>query len=237
MCEDQLLDFRTLSPESAMRLLLIEDDIMLGDLMARAITGAGYLVDWVKTAEDGLASAKSQSYDAVLLDLGLPSSDGVTLLHRIRQDGSDVPVLIVTAEDRLDRKVSGFDAGADDYIVKPFDLDELLARIRVHIRRRDGRRSDVVQIGKISVDLAARQVLSESTPVALTLKEFTVLAELVRRRGRFVSKSELEAELYDDAATVESNTVEVAIYALRRKLGADFIITARGLGYMIGGST
>jgi DNA-binding response OmpR family regulator len=220
-----------------MRLLIIEDDTMLGDLMARAIGSAGYEVDWVRNAEDGVSSAASQAYDAILLDLGLPSADGMAVLRQIRLCGNDTPVLIVTAQDGLDRKLNGLDGGADDYLVKPFDLDELLARIRVHIRRREGRHSDIIQIGKVSVDLIARQVLNDSTPVALTLKEFRVLAELVRRRGRFVSKNDLEAELYDDASTVESNTVEVAIYALRRKLGADLIITARGLGYMIGGPT
>ena len=217
-----------------MRLLIIEDDPMLGDLMARAIGGAGYRVDWVLTAEDGLASIATQAYDAIILDLGLPAADGMDIVRQIRQRRDNTPVLIVTAQDGVERKIEGLDLGADDYLVKPFDLDELLARIRVHIRRRDGRETNTTQIGNVAIDLAARQVTRGSSSVALTLKEFKILAELVRRRGRFVSKAELEAELYDDAATIESNTVEVAIYSLRRKLGAELILTARGLGYMIG---
>ena len=217
-----------------MRLLIIEDDPMLGDLMARAIGGAGYRVDWVLTAEDGLASITTQAYDAIILDLGLPSADGMDIVRQIRQRRDNTPVLIVTAQDGVERKIEGLDLGADDYLVKPFDLDELLARIRVHIRRRDGRETNTTQIGDVAIDLAARQVTRSNSAVALTLKEFKILAELVRRRGRFVSKAELEAELYDDAANIESNTVEVAIYSLRRKLGAELILTARGLGYMIG---
>lgn len=218
-----------------MRLLIVEDDRMLGDLMARAMGAAGYRTDWVTSVDEALAAADAQTYDAILLDLGLPMGDGMQVVRQVRQRKNDTPILVVTAQDRLDRKLEGLDLGADDYIVKPFDLDELLARIRVHVRRRDGRNTDTVEIGPVSVDLAARNVTLNDTPVVLTLKEFTVLRELVRRRGRFVSKAELESELYDDAASVESNTVEVAIYALRRKLGANLILTARGLGYMIRG--
>jgi DNA-binding response OmpR family regulator len=217
-----------------MRLLIVEDDRMLGDLMARALGAAGYRTDWVVTADDALAAVDAQAYDAILLDLGLPQVDGMHVVRQVRQRKNDTPILVVTAQDRLGRKLEGLDLGADDYIVKPFDLDELLARVRVHVRRRDGRHTDLVEIGQVSVDLAARTVTLRDTPVVLTLKEFTVLRELVRKRGRFVSKADLENELYDDAANVESNTVEVAIYALRRKLGAGLILTARGLGYMIG---
>jgi len=216
-----------------MRLLVIEDDRMLGDLMVRAMANAGYQVDLAISAEEGLEAAAAQSYDAVVVDLGLPAADGMEFIRRIRQRKDATPVLIVTAQDALERKVEGLTIGADDYVVKPFDLGELLARLRVHIRRREGRNTDMVEIGELSVDLTARRVLRGEAPVQLTLKEFKVLSELVRRRGRFVSKSDLEAELYDDASTVESNTVEVAIYALRRKLGSNVILTARGLGYMI----
>lgn len=216
-----------------MQLLMVEDDRMLGAAMTRALQQAGYVVDWVTAAEDGFALASAQPFDALILDLGLAADDGVDLLRRVRSREIAVPVIVVTAQDRLKRKVEALDAGADDYLVKPVDLDELLARIRVQVRRRDGRNTNVIMVGEVQVDLSARTVLLGDAPVALTAKEFRVLAELIRRVGRFVSKAELEAQLYDDASRVESNTVEVAIYALRRKLGAELIITARGLGYMI----
>jgi DNA-binding response OmpR family regulator len=142
-------------------------------------------------------------------------------------------VIIVTARDRPEQKVEGLDAGADDYVVKPFDLDELLARIRAHIRRGEQRTSDALSAHGISVDLAARTVIGASGPVSVTAKEFKVLAALMRRQGQFVSKEELEGALYDDTAEVESNTIETAVYGLRRKLGSGLIVTARGLGYTI----
>lgn len=217
-----------------MRLLIVEDDKMLGASMAHAMERSGYVVNWVTEAEDGAASAQSQAYDAIILDLGLPNADGVDLLRKLRARGDATPVVIVTAQDMLARKVEALDAGADDYVVKPFDLDELLARVRVQVRRKDGRSSNVIEAGDVKVDLSARVVTKADAPVQLTAKEFKVLAELLRRMGRFVSKSELEAEIYDGESGAESNTVEVTIYALRRKLGADLILTARGMGYMIG---
>lgn len=218
-----------------MRLLIVEDDQMLGDSLRRALSQAGYAVDLMLTGDDGLIAALDGGYDTIVLDLGLPVLDGVGVLKALRAQRNATPVIVLTARDSREQKVDGLDAGADDYMVKPFDLDELLARIRAQIRRRDLRGSDVLSVGDLTLDLAARSVLRNGVAVALTAKEFKVLIELARRMGRFVSKAELESALYDDAASIESNTVEVAIYALRRKLGAGLIMTVRGLGYIIGG--
>lgn len=218
-----------------MRLLIVEDDQMLGASLRRALSQAGYTVDLMVTGDDGLIAALDGGYDTIVLDLGLPVLDGVGLLKALRAQRNATPVIVLTARDARDQKVAGLDAGADDYMVKPFDLDELLARIRAQIRRRDVRGSDVLRIGALTLDLTARSVLKEGRAVALTAKEFKVLVELARRMGRFVSKAELENALYDDAANIESNTVEVAIYALRRKLGPGLIMTVRGLGYIVGG--
>lgn len=217
-----------------MRLLIVEDDQMLGGSLRRALTQAGYAVDLMLNGDDGLIAALDGGYDTIVLDLGLPMLDGIGFLKSLRTQRNATPVIVLTARDAREQKVEGLDAGADDYMVKPFDLDELLARIRAQIRRRDLRGSDVLSIGGLTLDLPARSVLKDGRVVALTAKEFKVLAELARRIGRFVSKAELENALYDDAASIESNTVEVAIYALRRKLGAGLIITVRGLGYMVG---
>lgn len=223
------------SNESAtdlMRLLLAEDDEMLGAGLKRTLQRVGYTVDWAMDGEEAIAAAKAQDYALILLDLGLPRVDGMEALHAIRAQRDLTPIIILTARDRPEQKVGGLDGGADDYVVKPFDLEELLARIRAQIRHRERRASDVLSTHGVQIDLAARTATLNDQPVALTAKEFKVLAVLMRRMGQFVSKDELEAALYDAAAEVESNTIEVAIYGLRRKLGAELIVTARGLGYM-----
>jgi DNA-binding response OmpR family regulator len=217
-----------------MRLLIVEDDEMLGSALQRTLARAGYAVDWFVRGDDGLAATEAQTYDTVVLDLGLPVLDGIGVLRSMRARHDSTPVIVLTARDAPAQKVEGLDAGADDYMVKPFDLEELLARVRAQVRRRDGRTSHILAAGSVRLDLSARTATKDDAPVTLTAKELKVLAELMRRPGRFVSKAELEAVLYDDAATVESNTVEVAVYALRRKLGSELIVTVRGLGYMIG---
>lgn len=217
----------------AMRLLVAEDDPTLAAGLKRALQRAGYTVDVAVTGEEAAAAAQAQAYGLALLDLGLPGLQGIEVLKGIRDRRDDLPVIIVTARDRPEQKVEGLDAGADDYVVKPFDLNELLARIRAQIRRREQRTSDVLSAHGVTLDLNARTVTMNGRAVGLTAKEFKVLAALMRRMGRFVSKDELESRLYDEAAEVESNTIEVAIYALRRKLGAELILTARGLGYMV----
>lgn len=218
---------------SGMRLLVAEDDPMLGAGLKRALGRAGYTVDLATTGEEAIAAARAQPYALAILDLGLPAVHGLEVLKEIRRRRDDTPVIILTARDRAAQKVEGLDAGADDYMVKPFDLDELLARIRAQIRRREQRTSDSITAHGVTIDLAARSVVSKGGPAAVTAKEFKVLAALMRRQGRFVSKAELETALYDAAAEVESNTIETAVYGLRRKLGADLILTARGLGYMV----
>jgi DNA-binding response OmpR family regulator len=216
-----------------MRLLIAEDDPMLGAGLKRALERAGYAADWAKTGEEALSAAAADSYALILLDLGLPDADGLAVLREIRRRRRTLPIIIVTAQDRAEQKVEGLDAGADDYVVKPFDLDELLARIRAQVRSHDRRSSDQLAAHDVVLDLAARTVTLRGVPVGLTAKEFKVLAALMRRLGQFVSKAELETAVYDADAEVESNTIETAVYALRRKLGAELILTARGLGYTI----
>jgi len=216
-----------------MRLLIAEDDPMLAQGLRRALQRAGYTVDVVGAGEDAITAARANPYALILLDLGLPTVTGLQALKTIRGRRDATPVIIVTARDRPEQKVEGLDAGADDYVVKPFDLDELLARVRAQLRSHEGRPTDQITAHGLTLDIAARTVLREGAPVALTAKEFKVLSVLMRRMGQFVSKGELETALYDGEAEVESNTIETAVYALRRKLGAEVILTARGLGYTV----
>ena len=216
-----------------MKLLLVEDDIRLGETVKRALEGGGYTVDWVRRGDDAVAAAGLQHYGVLLLDLSLPHMSGLDVLREIRRRPAYLPVIIVTAQDRPTHRIAGLDAGADDYLVKPFDLDELIARVRAQVRRQDGRSSDLLFARNVRLDLAGRTMWRDDASVAITAREFKLAALLMRRSGRFVSKEEIEAALYDDSAEFESNTVEVAISALRRKLGRDFIVTARGLGYTV----
>jgi two-component system OmpR family response regulator/two-component system response regulator QseB len=215
-----------------MRLLLVEDDPMLGRGMKRALEKAGYTVDWAITGLEALSATSAQRYAVIVLDLSLPEMDGVSVLRELRSGRDLTPVIVTTASGRADQKVSGLDAGADDYLVKPFDLDELLARIRAQIRRSENRTSDVIEAQGVSIDLQARVAMKAGVPVPLTAKELKILTLLMRRAGGFVSKDDLEHAIYDDKDGVESNTIEVAIYSLRKKFGPRFVITARGLGYM-----
>lgn len=217
------------------RLLVAEDDPDLGPAMKRALELDGYVVDLVVRGDDVLAAAGVGTYDVILLDIGLPYLSGLDALRQLRSSRDATPVIVITAFDRTRHRVAGLDAGADDYVVKPVDLEELAARIRSQLRRKDGRQADSVSVGAVTLDFAGHVATLGGADVALTAKEFRVLALLMRRSRRFVSKADLEGELYDQDQWVESNTVEVAISALRRKFGRDFIRTARGLGYMVGG--
>jgi two-component system OmpR family response regulator/two-component system response regulator QseB len=217
-----------------MKLLLVEDDHMLGAAMKRGLEKAGYTVDWTYAGDEALSALASQAYSVALLDLSLPVIDGLEALRQLRARRDSTPVIIVTARGGGDDKIDGLDTGADDYLVKPFDLEELLARIRAQIRRSEGRLDNVLRVQDVTLEIGARLVRRAGKPVRLTAKELRVLDMLMRRAGRFVSKDDMENALYDDAAEFESNTIEVTIYALRKKLGADFIVTARGLGYMVG---
>ncbi len=216
-----------------MKLLLVEDDVMLGGAMKRGLEKAGYVVDWAMDGDEALAALSAQSYATVLLDMSLPRIGGVETLKTMRDRHDVTPVIIVTARGRSEQKVEGLDAGADDYVLKPFDLDELLARIRAQIRRDEGRTNDILRAQDVTFDISAQLVRRGDAAIQLTAKELRVLGTLMRRPDRFVGKSELENALYDDAVGVESNTIEVTIYALRKKLGSAFIVTARGLGYMV----
>jgi DNA-binding response OmpR family regulator len=217
------------------RLLLAEDDADLGPAIRRALELEGYVVDLFTRGDDVFAAARSNDYDVILLDIGLPHGSGLEVLRDLRDAHDATPVIVVTAFDRTQQRVAGLDAGADDYVVKPVDLEELAARIRSQLRRRDGRQNESIAVGRVTLDFTGHVAALDGQDVPLTAKEFRVLALLMRRSRRFVSKADLEAELYDQDNWAESNTVEVAVSALRRKFGKDFIRTARGLGYMVGG--
>ena len=216
-----------------MSVLLVEDDPLLGEGVRHALSREGHSVTWAKDGEEALAAAATQTYSCILLDLRMPHLNGLAVLKRLRGQGNRTPVIIVTASEQPGQKIEGLDAGADDYLVKPFDLEELLARVRAQIRRLDDRTGDTISCADVCLDLSARTATLGGQPVALTAKEFRVLAHLMRKSGKFINKQELEDALYDDSAVIESNTIEVTIYALRRKLGPRFITTGRGLGYMV----
>lgn len=216
-----------------MRVLLVEDDLLLGKAIRTGLEQQAHAVDWVtdgSTAEGALAA---NSYAVVLMDIGLPKQNGMTLLKKLRDAGIDTPVIVITARDELADRIDGLDAGADDFIVKPFDLHELGARLRAVARRADGRaRGDLVH-GSLKVDPAARSVMLNNKPIALTSREFSILSQLMERRGKVLSKQQLQDALYGWNDEIESNTVEVHIHHLRRKLGRDLIKTMHGMGYMI----
>jgi DNA-binding response OmpR family regulator len=215
-----------------MKTLVVEDDIMLGPNLKRALERSGFTVDLVDSAGDAEVALRVSRYDCLLLDLGLPDGDGISVLKSLRARRDLTPTLVLTARDRLEQKVQGLGAGADDYMVKPFDLDELRARLRAVVRRADGRSTDRLVARGLAMDLGARKLWRDDVEVPLTPREFKVLAALMRQVDVFVPKTQVEAALYDDSTSIESNTVESIVYALRRKLGSGSIITARGLGYM-----
>ena len=215
-----------------MRVLLVEDDLMIGESVRKGLMQDGFAVDWV---EDGLAAEvalDAHAYDLMLLDLGLPRKSGLEVLKSIRRKGLNLPVLVATARDAVADRVEGLDAGADDYLVKPFDLDELAARIRALLRRAAGRSDPVVRHRGIELDPAARAVTRDGHSIPLSARELALLQAFMDRPGTVYSKAQLEEKLYGWGGEVESNTVEVYIHALRKKLGADFIQNVRGVGYL-----
>jgi DNA-binding response OmpR family regulator len=216
-----------------MRLLLIEDDPMLGEATAEGLRQDGHAVDWVTDAPQARGVLQSVPYDGVVLDLGLPGGDGLEVLRWMRSRGLRCVVVIVTARDRVAEKIAGLDAGADDYVVKPFDLDELAARLRAVERRRNDHGSSVVRIQGIEVDLARRVVTRDGLPVVLTGREFALLEALVVQAGTPVPRRALEERLYGFGEEIASNAVEVYVHHLRRKLGERFIETVRGHGYRV----
>lgn len=216
-----------------MRLLLVEDDPLLGDGIRAGLAQAGFTVDWVKDGEQARTALEVEHYALTVLDLGLPRLSGDALLRGLRAQGNDMPVIILTARDTVSDRVKGLDAGADDYLIKPFDLDELTARIRALLRRAGGRATPLIRHGALEVDPAAHRVALNGQPVELSPREFAILAELLENCGRVLSRERLESSLYGWGGEVESNAVEVHIHHLRKKLGSELIRTIRGVGYMV----
>lgn len=215
-----------------MRLLVIEDDKDLNRQIVAALEQSGYAVDRAYDGEEGHYLGDTQPYDAVVLDIGLPKKDGITILEEWRSAGRDMPVLILTARDRWSEKVQGFDAGADDYVAKPFHMEEVLARIRALLRRATGHATNEIVCGPVRLDTKAGRVVVDGAPVKLTSHEYRLLAYLMHHSGRIVSRGEIIEHLYDQDFDRDSNTIEVFVGRLRKKLGVDLIQTVRGLGYM-----
>jgi two-component system OmpR family response regulator/two-component system response regulator QseB len=219
-----------------MRLLLVEDDRMIGDSLRAALRLEGHAVDWVRDAAAAQSTLASERFDLVLLDLGLPRGDGLEVLRALRARHDATPVIVLTARDGLGDRVAGLDAGADDYLVKPFELDELNARMRAVSRRHSGRAQPLLTHGGVTLDPATRQVTRDGAPVLLSAREFAVLEALMARPGALLSRAQLEDRLYGWGEEIESNAVSVYIHQLRKKLGADFIQNVRGVGYFVGGA-
>lgn len=217
-----------------MRVLLVEDDDMLARAVVRGLAGEGWHLDHVADAPAARIALTDHPYEAVLLDLGLPGGSGLQVLTHLRRRYDVTPVLILTARDRLSDRIAGLDAGADDYLVKPFDLDELKARLRAVLRRAQGRVSPVHVRGVVSLDPATRRVTRDGQPVDLSLHEFRTLLALLERGDRVVTRDQLEAAVYGDENPIESNTIAVYIHQLRRKLGSAVIETVHGQGYRLG---
>jgi len=217
-----------------MRVLLVEDDPMIGEAIQGALKDATYATDWVQNGQTALTTLGCQHYDLVLLDLGLPGKDGLEVLTSIRAKDNPVPLLIITARDGLNDRLRGLDGGADDYVLKPFEMAELLARMRAVLRRKGGSAIPVLSNGVVSLDPATREaVVSGSTSVQLSNREFSLLQALLVRPGAILSRSDLEDRIYGWGEEVESNAVEFLIHALRRKLGSEVIKNIRGVGWMV----
>ena len=219
--------------EGFMRLLLVEDDTMIGESVLDLLRAEHYAVDWVKDGETADTALCTQDYDLLLLDLGLPKRDGLAVLRALRSRKNRMPVLIATARDSVRQRVEGLDAGADDYVLKPYDLDELLARIRALLRRAAGRAEPVYEHQGVSIDPATREVLVNGQPVLLSMREWAVLEPLLARPGLVLSRAQLEEKLYSWKDEISSNAVEVYIHGLRKKLGPDIIQNVRGVGYFV----
>jgi two-component system OmpR family response regulator len=216
-----------------MRLLLIEDDPMIGQATAQALVDAAHAVDWVTDGPAGLAALRDNRYDMLLLDLGLGAMDGVDVLRSVRQKDGTLPVMVLTARHQVEDRVDVLDLGADDYLVKPFDVKELLARMRAVVRRKGGSGAPLLVAGDLSIDPASHQAEFRTARCRLSGREFALLEALIRRPGAILAKSDLEQRIYGWNQEVDSNTVEVLVYGLRRKLGPEVIRTVRGVGYMV----
>jgi two-component system OmpR family response regulator/two-component system response regulator QseB len=216
-----------------MRVLIVEDDPLLGDALAVGLKQRGFEPDWVQDGREAQTVMRVEPYAAIILDLGLPGLTGLELLRTERARGNKVPVLILTARDAVQDRIEGLDSGADDYVVKPMDLDELAARLRALVRRSKGDPAPLLHVGDVALDPAARIVTRDGQPIDLQPREFTLLQELMLNAGRVLSREQLEERMYRWGDEVESNAVEVHVHHLRRKLGAQIVKTIRGVGYMM----
>ena len=216
-----------------MRVLVVEDDLMIGESLSEALQDEAYTVDWVKDGRQAILTLRVQPYDIILLDLGLPKIDGMGVLTAIRDAKITTPVLILTARDEVKDRIAGLDAGADDYVVKPFELGEVFARMRVLIRRAQGKADNHITVGDLSLDTAQKRVMLADQPVDLTAKEYMLLTTFMLAPEKVMSKSELEDSLYGWGGEVESNAIEFLIHSLRKKVGQERIKNVRGLGWYI----
>lgn len=216
-----------------MRILLVEDDAMIGEAISQALKDACYAVDWVRDGQSALSTVHRQHYDAMLLDLGLPQKDGLEVLRVLRANKNSLPILIVSARDAIEDRIQGLDSGADDYILKPFEMAELLARIRVTVRRNAGIAAPTLSNGVLSLDPASREVTIEGVATQLSAREFSLLQALLIRPGAILSRVELEDRIYGWNEEVESNAVEFLIHSLRKKLGSSTIKNVRGIGWLV----
>lgn len=215
-----------------MRLLLVEDDELLGDAVKAGLTQFGYVVDWLKDGEAARSAIKSESFELVILDLGLPKLSGLGFLQSIRQDGNNTPVIILTARESIEDRIKGLDSGADDYMTKPFDLSELSARVRALVRRSQGRADALLQYRNVTLDPAAHSVFVDEVLVNVPRREFALLQKLLENSGHVLSREQLMQSIYGWDEDVDSNALEVHIHNLRKKLNANYIRTIRGVGYM-----
>lgn len=217
-----------------MRVLLVEDDRMIGDALRLALRHEGWAVDWVRDGEAARQTLATETFELVLLDLGLPGLDGLAVLRSLRARHDRTPVIVLTARDALADRVAGLDSGADDYVVKPVEVEELSARMRAVLRRHTGRAEPALVCGDVTLDPATKQVMRQGEPVLLSAREYALLEALMLRPGAILSRAQLEDRLYGWGDAVESNAISVYIHQLRRKLGADFIRNIRGVGYFVG---
>ncbi|MFI8614350.1 response regulator transcription factor [Acidovorax sp. NPDC077693] len=216
-----------------MRLLLVEDDTMIGEAVQDLLRAENYAVDWARDGNAADTALRTQAYDLVLLDLGLPQRDGLSVLRDLRTRKDRTPVLVATARDSVTQRIEGLDAGADDYVLKPYDLDELLARIRALLRRAAGRAEPVYEHKGVCINPATREASVQGVPVVLSAREWAVLEPLIARPGMVLSRQQLEDKLYGWGDEVSSNAVEVYIHGLRKKLGAEVLLNVRGVGYLV----
>jgi DNA-binding response OmpR family regulator len=215
-----------------MRVLLIEDDLMIGEGLSRALKAEGMTVDWVRDGREAEAALRDGAHSIVLLDLGLPGADGLDLLKTARREGLSAPILVITARDALDDRVSGLDLGADDYLVKPFEVRELLARMRAILRRRQGRAVSTIEAGAARLDPETHELSHAGIVEILPAREYALMHALMERPGRILSRAQIEERIYGWGEEVESNAVDALIYSIRRKFGKDIILNVRGAGWL-----